>query len=285
MMPFRSTALALWLLCCYAVPALAQQEGIAGEIERERQQQQLRILQTTQAIDSGGLPPRQLAEVLRMRGITYSNLSQPDRAVQDFTRAIQIEPRNGVTYVDRGVAFHALKDYDRALTDFAEGIALQADFALGYISRGHLYYYRDRLEEAAQDFADGVSVATGEDFLYGALWHYLTLQRLGRDGKKALAELTKERDLTAWPGPIVKLYLGESSADHALAQATGGEKQSARMQQCEAQFYVAQHYLLAGDSERAASAFRKAVDTQVTMYIEYQFAQVELDRMKAGVKQ
>ena len=272
-----AAAVAFVLLVCSG--SWAQQPGSESEADEEARLQMMRIMQISQVIDSGRLTAQDMAEAHRMRGVMFSNLYQHDLALKDFNRSIELAPDNGKIYVDRGVTFHTVKQYDKALDDFAQAIQLMPDFSHAYISRGHLFYYQGKFDEAIQDFSEGASFAKPEDFLYGTLWHYLATMRAGRDGKKGLQELVGDRDLKPWPGIVARLFMGQATPEEVLAAVKGDAKQSLRMQQCEAQFYVGQYYLLNGERERAREAFGKTVDTGVKMYIEYMYAQVELERL------
>jgi lipoprotein NlpI len=267
---------ALWSQC-----AGAQQQKAAEDVGPDGEKTALfaRVEYITGALESGRLSVGQTAEALRQRGVAYSNLLQHDKALADFNRSLESAPGNGTAYTDRGITHHALKNYDAALADFTRATQLSPDFAHAYFSRGHLHYYRGRYAEALQDFGDAVALAGKDEFPYMALWHYLAAIRSGQDGRADIIAMTNNRDLEAWPGPVIRLFRGEASPDEALQAAKGDDKQSARLQQCEAQFYVGQHYLLKGDTLRAKAAFDAAVATQAQLYIEYTFGRLELEKL------
>jgi len=51
-----------------------------------------------------GLMPR-FARGYRMRGKTYRRLGEPDKAISDFCRAIELEPENADAFSDRALAY------------------------------------------------------------------------------------------------------------------------------------------------------------------------------------
>ena len=86
-------------------------------------------------------------------------------------------------------------------------------------------------------------------------------------------------DKADWPGPVIALYLGRASPEQVLAATADKNQNRQRELECEAFFYVGQFHLLSGQRPKAAEFFRKAIETGLTDFIEYQSAKVELKRM------
>jgi len=66
----------------------------------------------------------------------------------------------------------------------------------------------------------------------------------------------------------------------AIESATTINPKQTLMQQCEAYFYAGQHYLISKEPEKAKAAFQAAVATNVTEFLEYDWAVQELEQMK-----
>jgi tetratricopeptide (TPR) repeat protein/energy-coupling factor transporter ATP-binding protein EcfA2 len=60
------------------------------------------------------------AEVYWFRGNTYLNLEQYDRAIDDYSQGILLEPDNSALRWGRGNSYHALGDTAQAIADFRE---------------------------------------------------------------------------------------------------------------------------------------------------------------------
>jgi lipoprotein NlpI len=103
--------------------------------------------------------------------------------------------------------------------------------------------------------------------------------RAGEDGRAELAVQAKRLDLLKWPGPVVALYLGNGTPEEVLLSARNPDPQKQREQQCEAYYYLGQHALIRGDRTEAIRLFRAAVESQVTDFVEYYAARVELKRL------
>lgn len=59
------------------------------------------------------------AEAYYSRGVLYwRELAQPERAVQDLTRAVELEPARVGAYLNRGLAYKLTQEPDRAIADF-----------------------------------------------------------------------------------------------------------------------------------------------------------------------
>jgi Tfp pilus assembly protein PilF len=58
------------------------------------------------------------------RGITYRGKGDNDRAIADFTQAIQLDPKSTQAYVNRGFAYDDKGDDDRAIADYSQAIQL-----------------------------------------------------------------------------------------------------------------------------------------------------------------
>ena len=51
------------------------------------------------------------------RGNVYTNLGRYDKAISDFTKALQIDPSYAMAYYNRGITYFLKKDYDKAWKD------------------------------------------------------------------------------------------------------------------------------------------------------------------------
>ena len=72
-------------------------------------------------------------------------------AIEDFTKAIQINPDDGDAYFYRGNAFYELGDKPEAIEDYTQAIKINENDADAYINRGSL---RDELGDTQGAVAD-----------------------------------------------------------------------------------------------------------------------------------
>ena len=64
------------------------------------------------------------AEAYNERGNDYSNLGQYERAIEDYKKAIELNPNDDVAYYYRGIAYYFLNQYERALKDFDKALKI-----------------------------------------------------------------------------------------------------------------------------------------------------------------
>ena len=74
------------------------------------------------------------------------------RAIEDFGRAIELDPKFAEAYYNRGRAYHAIQHYERAIEEYGHGIELDPEFAEVSHNRGLAYYELQDYERAIEDF-------------------------------------------------------------------------------------------------------------------------------------
>jgi tetratricopeptide (TPR) repeat protein len=95
----------------------------------------MQIMGCTAIIQSGKYTDRQLAIVFDRRGSAYVWKDDYDRAIEDFDRAIRLDPTYASGFLDRGMAFHNKKAYGRAMSDYSEAIRLNPKLANAFTNR------------------------------------------------------------------------------------------------------------------------------------------------------
>jgi protein O-mannosyl-transferase len=86
------------------------------------------------------------------RGVAFEEEKQYDRAVQDYTEAIAIDPSQDKAYHNRGWAYRELGQIDKALKDYDTAIRLNPRYASAYNNRGLVYRDIARFDRAIEDF-------------------------------------------------------------------------------------------------------------------------------------
>ena len=83
------------------------------------------------------------ASVHHDRGLDHLEKGQYDKAISEFTKALEIKPWIFEAHYNRGLAYFYKSEYDLAISDFNTAIAINPIDADSYLSRGAAYYYKD----------------------------------------------------------------------------------------------------------------------------------------------
>ncbi|MES0349847.1 MAG: tetratricopeptide repeat protein, partial [Desulfobacteria bacterium] len=109
------------------------------------------------------------------RGIAYVGKREYGRAIADFNKAIEITPGLPGFYLSRGIVYSYKGEYDKAISDFDKAIELNPKGAMGYYSRGLSYQGKGEYDKAISDFDKAIELNPKEAMFYksrGAAWHY-----------------------------------------------------------------------------------------------------------------
>jgi protein O-GlcNAc transferase len=104
------------------------------------------------AVDAGH------ADAINLLGTIAIQTRDFHHAVQLYTQAIQIDPKNLAAYCNSGLALRALKQFEAALARYDQAIALQPDYAEAYFNRGHVLRSLRRLEAALASFRQAIAI-------------------------------------------------------------------------------------------------------------------------------
>jgi lipoprotein NlpI len=254
---------------------------LAQAIEAKRTSLTAEVGRLTADIDSGRLKGKELAETFRRRGIAFSRLSQSEQAVEDFAKAIELDPLNPEYYEDRAITYLKLRDFARAQTDLAMALGLDSKRPTAHREEGRLASYRDEYARAARSFASAMNNDDGIGAVYAAIWFHIAVMRSGMSASSPLPSFAEALPSTLWPSPVIRMLTGSLKPEEAIALAQSPDVETDQAQRCEAYFYAGQQYLLDQRADAAKAAFEAAVATGMTEFLEYDWALRELELMKA----
>jgi lipoprotein NlpI len=205
-----------------------------------------------------------------------------DKRIAGCTRVLanrnETRENRVLAYNNRGNAHSAKGDQAMAIADYGEALKLDARFAWGYSNRGRAHLFSGDAARARADFQQLRKLDPTS--LYAALWLDIAERRSGQPGtlEKASAKL----DLKAWPGPIVRLFLGRTSPEQALAAANHANPRTKRTRVCELNFYAGELALAQGNKAEARRLLEMAVADCPPGLIETTSARAELAALGAA---
>lgn len=109
-----------------------------------------------------------LAACHSLRAEAHERLGDSDDALDDHTRAVELDPEDPRGYLGRGRFFLRHGDPDRAIDDFSEAVRLRPDLCQGYLERGQALLAREEPDAALDDFDEAVRWAPDEPAVFFA---------------------------------------------------------------------------------------------------------------------
>lgn len=122
------------------------------------------IIDFTEAIT---LDPHIAYVALNDRANAYELIGDDDRAIEDYGRAIQLNPGYTETYFNRAMLLYKKGDYDGAIDDDSRAIDLNPDYVFAYRNRGVAYLAKDKNEMAIADFSAAIALDPYDATAYG----------------------------------------------------------------------------------------------------------------------
>ena len=96
-------------------------------------------------------------------GIEYRRQGNNDSAIQEFTRAIEIEPEYYYAYYNRVLVYYQSGELESSLADYNKAIELQPDNAYWTFERGFLYLELGDREKAIIDLEKSLELGLPPD--------------------------------------------------------------------------------------------------------------------------
>jgi len=216
----------------------------------------LKINACTELIQSGQETTTNLAIAFNSRGNAYTDKGQYDRAIQEYDQAIKLNSKYATPYYNRGIAHYALGQFEDAAADFEQNLAL------------------DSANNASTSW-----LKLDAAYAYSVIWRHLACGIMDADDGEELKRNAAWVEYDKWPGPIVALYLDQTTIEQVRAAAKQGSTEARANQNCEAAFYLGEYELLRKSSSTAKTLLQEAVNTCPKSFVEYVGAVAELERL------
>jgi tetratricopeptide (TPR) repeat protein len=112
----------------------------------------------TRVLQDKKLTARERAEAYYNRGLAHKANDDLDKAIADYTAAINADPKWAVPYAKRGDLYDDKGDHDRAIADLSDAIGLDPDYAWAYAIRGYIYDNRGEHDRAIADYTQSLRI-------------------------------------------------------------------------------------------------------------------------------
>ena len=194
------------------------------------------------------------ALALSGRGLIEDARGELGPAIEDLEKALRLNSKLTAIPMWLGSEYFATGDRERALTNVSAYIRANPEAARGYEMRGIFQLYGGPLAQARTDFDRAAALAPADP--YAALLRELADRRSRAPSR--LPDAVPKLDMTVWPAPIVRLFIGQSTPAATLAAAKDADPVKARSMLCEANIYTAEFALLQGSIGEAAPLYEAA---------------------------
>lgn len=102
---------------------------------------------------------KRLTSAYISRGVAYVEMLQPERAIADYNKAIEIVPRNAEAYYRRGNAYAVLdRNHERAIRDHSTAIEIDPGHKWAYGRRAYEYELQRNYSRSIADYTKHIEV-------------------------------------------------------------------------------------------------------------------------------
>ncbi|GHV79053.1 hypothetical protein AGMMS49944_08440 [Spirochaetia bacterium] len=129
-------------------------------------------------------------------GNGYYNRGEYEKAIEDYTRAINIDPNLAYAYCNRGNAYGENGDYEKAIADYTRAINIDPEYTLAYINRGEVYTHQGEYDSAIDDYIQALRLDPNDANAKQGLDHVEQAQASLRDSPVVSTAALPERILS-----------------------------------------------------------------------------------------
>ena len=95
-------------------------------------------------------------------GIISKRLSKPRQALEQFNKALALNPNVAATWNNRGTVFNDLGEHNHALEDFNRAISLSPTFAEAHTNLGNMFQMMKRSPDAIVAYQKALSLVPAD---------------------------------------------------------------------------------------------------------------------------
>jgi len=159
------------------------------------------------------------AAALRARGrlrfdVAVLDKDMLDLAIGDLDQSLKLEPTSEA-FTFRGFAWKRRGDKDKAMADFDRAIELNPREALAWLVRGATWASKGEYQKALDGYSESIRIdpENPNSLHHRAVFHAAHMDPQFRNAKQALADATKACEVSNWKDPIYLVGLAMAHAE------------------------------------------------------------------------
>ena len=91
-------------------------------------------------------------------GNSYYMRKQYSKAIMEYIKVLEINPKYKSTYYNLGVAYTDLKKYDKAIESYNEALKIDPNFKNTYLNLGNIYHNTKQYDKAIESFEKAIEI-------------------------------------------------------------------------------------------------------------------------------
>ena len=244
------------------------------------------------------------ADVLIWYGRRRAYLGHYQKAIETFTKGIQMHPNDARMYRHRGHRYITTRQYDKAIADFekaaelikdtedqvepdgipnAKNIPLSTLHGNIWYHLGLAYYLKNDMENALRAYSNRtVTEKYPDNLVSGGHWLYMIQRRLGKDeeANASIAKVTKDMDIIEYMSyhTMCLFYKGILTEEELEVDVTGTPSSDVLS------YGLANWYLYEKqDSTKAKSLYERLLENGNKFSFAYLAAESDYKRLFSGM--
>ena len=151
------------------------------------------------------------AELYDFRADTYRELHNLNRAIKDYDKEIELDPKNKKAYKSRAYTYTDLGEYGKAIIDYNHMIDMGKNNANEYHLRGLIYAELKEYQQAIRDYDRAIELKHKDDMIYrsrGSAYHELGNYKQAIEDYDKAIELSPKSSVNYYERGLVYIDIG-----------------------------------------------------------------------------
>lgn len=198
------------------------------------------------------------ANALNLRGTAFGQSGEYEKALLDFSTAIQINPQFYQAYNNRALIFLRVGRFDAAMNDYNQALAIKPDYAAAYAGRGNVYKEIKNFPMAIADFAKAIELKPDDPAPYfnrGLVYQAMNEHRSALDDLTIAINYRPDAPDPHYARGLTYMALQDYKKAYDDFQVAGTNK----VNNYEAWTYAGRAAEFLGERAEAAQAYRRAL--------------------------